>query len=167
MANTYTLIEAKTLTTTTADITFSSIPQIYTDLCLVFSVRGSVADNGASIRFNGSASNLSARNIWSDGNSVTSNISSSSIFLYGGQNSPSWTANTFNNAQAYIPNYTGSNHKSVSVDAANENNGTDAYMSFTAGLWSDTSAITSVTILPGSGSFVQYSSAYLYGIKNS
>jgi len=167
MANTFTLIEAQTLTTTTASITFSSIPATFTDLCLVFSVRGSAADNGATIRFNGSASNLSARNIFGDGASATSNTSSGSIFIYGGQNSTSWTANTFNNAQAYIPNYAGSNYKSVSVDAVNENNGTDAYMSFTAGLWSDASAITSVTILPGSGSFVQYSSAYLYGIKNS
>ena len=166
MANTFTLIEAKTLTTTTASVTFSTIPATFTDLCLVFSVRGDAADNGASIRFNGSASNLTARNIFGDGSNDTSNISSSSIFFYGGQNSSSWTANTFNNAQVYIPNYAGSNYKSVSADTVNENNGTDAYMSFTAGLWSDTSAITSVTILPGSGNFVQYSTFYLYGIKN-
>jgi hypothetical protein len=162
------LIETKTVGSGgAATIEFTglgSYSSTYTDLYLVWAVRGSAADNGASISFNGSTSNRTARNIFGDGAGGTSNTSTS-LFFYGGQNSSSWTANTFNNAQVYIPNYSGSNYKSISADIVNENNGTDAYMSFTAGLWSDTSAITSITITPGSGTFDQHSTASLYGIS--
>ena len=77
------------------------------------------------------------------------------------------TASTFGNVEYYIPNYAGSNNKSVSVDHVTENNATAAIAALTAGLWSDSAAITSVKITPGSGTFAQHSSATLYGIKNS
>jgi hypothetical protein len=79
-------------------------------------------------------------------------------------NTSIWGVGTF-----YIPNYAGSNNKSVSADNAREaNQATDTYLVMDAGLWSNTSAITSIKIAPRVGpNFVQYSTAYLYGIKNS
>ena len=68
----------------------------------------------------------------------------------------------------YIHNYAGSTNKSVSVDAVGEANATYAEMDLLAGLWSNTDAITSVSIKPNIGSnFVIYSTAYLYGVKNA
>jgi len=167
MANTYTLIEAKSLTSTTASITFSSIPQTYTDLLIKYSGRTSRSDGTADsvdVSFNSSTSNFSGRILYGSGSSV--GTSTTSRWL-GSENSGASTASTFANVEAYIPNYTGSTYKSVSVDAVTENNGTEAYSYLGAVLWSNTSAITSITLTPAIGSFVQYSTFYLYGIKNS
>jgi hypothetical protein len=64
----------------------------------------------------------------------------------------------------YIPNYTGSTAKSVSVDGVMENNATYAAAGIIAGLWNDTAAVTSVSISSEVATLVQYSSATLYGI---
>jgi hypothetical protein len=68
----------------------------------------------------------------------------------------------------YLPNYAGSNNKSLSLDSAFENNSSTAYLNMVAGLWSSSAAITSLKVYPASASnFAQYSTAYLYGVKNS
>ena len=166
MANTYQLIEAKTLTTTTASITFSSIPQTYTDLLVLVSARGDAGgQRDCYISFNGSTSNFSNRFIEMSNNIISSGTTARYIGPVSGTTT---TANVFSNAAIYIPNYTGSTYKSFSGDFVAENNaqGTNA-IDLSAQLWSDTAAITSVGFAPSSGSFIQYSTFYLYGIKNS
>jgi hypothetical protein len=80
------------------------------------------------------------------------------------------TSNTFGNSSIYIPNYTGSTAKSVSIDSVGENNGTASEQIISAALWNNTAAITSITLtslddnLNPSGNFAQYSSVSLYGI---
>jgi len=169
MANTYTLIEAQTLSSSAAGITLGSggtIPQTYTDLKIVLSVR---TDRAASvddtiIHFNTSGANFTNRYLLGDG-SGTSGGSNSYYILTNGATS---TASTFSNHEVYIPNYTGSNYKSFSVDSVSENNATAAYALLTAGLWSQTAAITSISLIPTYGpNFVTNSTFYLYGIKNS
>jgi hypothetical protein len=64
-----------------------------------------------------------------------------------------------------FPNYTSSNFKSFSADGANEDNTTSIYMGLTAGLWSQTAAITSLTL--SGANFAQYSTFTLYGISNA
>ena len=77
------------------------------------------------------------------------------------------TANTFANVQIHIPNYASSNYKSYSSDGGEENNATAAVMGIWAGLWSDTSAITEIKLEDyNGGSWVQYSSASLYGVTS-
>ena len=164
---TYTLISSVTVGSGgAATIEFTSIPQTYTDLCVMASMRSLGSQAGIYIRPNGSTSNLSARKLYGDGVSAASNTTGSSIFSFG-INYTGNTANTFSNMSIYIPNYTGSNYKSLSVDAVNETNATEAFSNFVAGLWSDTTAISSMTLLPESNSFAQYSTAYLYGISNA
>lgn len=48
--------------------------------------------------------------------------------------------------------------------SGNDTNG-GGYITFRSGLWSNTAAITAITIKPASGNFAQYSSFALYGIK--
>ena len=148
-----------------ANIEFTSIPATFTDLKVIWSVRAG-ADSAADISFNGSTANRSRKNIYGDGSGVGSQ-NATNFYLLGSVGRSDYTANTFSNVELYIPNYAGSNNKSFSADSLNENNSYEAYMSLTAGLWSNTNAITSITITPNAGSFVQYSTAYLYGIKNS
>ena len=171
MANTYTLIASSTVGSGGAtDIEFTSIPNTYTDLALLVSVRIDNANGGHFIRFNGSSTNYSSRNVNADSGTVGSGTgSSSSFFMWC---TGTWaTANTFSNSSMYIPNYTSSNNKSVSIDSVNENNSSSPYaLGFIAGLWSDSSVISSIKLIPeggGTPKFVEYSTAYLYGIKNS
>jgi len=170
MANTYILIEAKTLTTTTASITFSSIPGTYTDLLLKISSRNNDIYNEIHFRFNGNTgSNYSGRNVKGTGSAVSSasSTSLSSMQDVTVQSKSDQTASTFGNIELYIPNYTSSNYKSMSSDSVQENNATAVETMLGAGLWAQTSAITSIEAFPSVGSFVQHSTFYLYGISNS
>jgi len=170
MANTFEAIATVTVGSGgAANIEFTSIPQTYTDLLVKASVRdartGDIFSN-LLIRFNGSSSNLSARRLFGNGTSAASSAPSSSIVTV--LNGPLSTSNTFSSGEFYIPNYTSANNKSVSTDIVTENNATESYQELNAGLWSDSSAITSITLLSNySVNLVQYSTATLYGIKNS
>lgn len=173
MANTYTLIASSTVGAGgVSTITFSSIPSTYTDLVLKLSTRESgsnaVWDN-IFMTFNSAATNYKTRVLYATGSSPTSTSSSNSdtVLRYTFQDDSTATANVFANAEYYIPNYAGSSNKSISSDSVVENNGATGMTALTAGLWSDTSAITSISFTCGNGNFVQYSTAYLYGIKNS
>lgn len=149
-----------------ATISFTSIPQTYTDLKIVLSGRTTQASLADSVyfSFNSSTANFSSRILYGDGGSASSFTQAR---YAGSQPGSTATASTFANIELYIPNYTSSNNKSYSVDAVTENNGTTAYAYLAAGLWSDTSAITSITLTPNAGSFVQYSTATLYGVTSS
>ena len=165
MATTYTLIASSTVGSGGASsITFSSIPSTYTDLLIKFSQRADSATASVNLQFNGSSSNLTNRRLYADG-STASSFDGTDIPIYG--NRSTWTSSTFSNVEIYIPNYASANYKSVSIDGVTENNATLAEMSLLAGLWSNTAAITSIKLLAASGNFVQYTTAYLYGIKSS
>ena len=148
-----------------SSIEFTSIPQTYTDLLVVCSGRTNGSGNGINISFNGNTSNYSNRALQGNGSAA------SSFGTYnrnaGMVTDSNQTASVFGSTSIYVPNYAGSTFKSYSADGVSENNAATAYMSFIAGLWSDVSAITSLTLSLMVGNFVQYSSATLYGIKNS
>jgi hypothetical protein len=175
MANTYTLIASSTVGSGgAANFNFTSIPNTYTDLLLVMSARTTYADYSEQIlvQFNndGSTSNYVDRILYGFNTTVGSATRTGNS---GPQDfnavSASNTANTFSNNQLYIPNYASSNYKSYGFETVVENNGTNNTLIMDAGIWKNTSAITSIkasTIQSGS-TFVQYSTAYLYGIKNS
>jgi hypothetical protein len=160
MANTMTLIASSTVGSGgAANFTFNSIPSTYTDLCVKISPLGN-ATEGMYIQFNGSTANFTGRYMIGDGTSATSGV----LARYLGSIMNQTT--TPNNTEIYIPNYAGSNNKSFSIDEVQENNASGGYQNLIAGLWSSSSAITSITIEAASN-FRQYTTAYLYGIKNS
>ena len=148
-------------------VEFNNIPQIYTDLCLKFSFRldsNPQSGNWSSINisFNGSTSNFSYRLLYGSGTSAASQTGTTEIAWV---NSSASTTSTFGNAELYIPNYGGSNNKSVSSDFVQDGNSSAALMGILASLWSSTSPITGIKFTPPSGNFAQYSSATLYGIR--
>jgi hypothetical protein len=175
MANTYVAIATVTVGSGgTSYIEFTSIPATYTDLLIKTSLRSNRADgtviDTVGLRFNGNSSaSYDMRRLTGTGAATSSGSGTgdTSLFL---DNPPSnsATASTFGNSEYYIPNYAGSKYKSVQAGAVSENNGTTAYARLTAGLWSNTSAITSIRLTPDTGTlWVQYSTATLYGIKSS
>jgi hypothetical protein len=170
MATTYEIIASVTVGSGgAADIEFTSIPATYTDLVILSSLRtDTTGDNFDGIRmtFNSTSANRSTRRLYGTGSSVNSSANS---YIVGSMASTALnTSNTFGNGLCYIPNYAGSTYKSSSTDAVSENNGTTALADFDAGLWSDTSAITSIQLTSeNAGNFVEHSTAYLYGISNA
>jgi hypothetical protein len=169
MANTYTLIQSVTVGSGgAASIEFGSIPQTYTDLVLLYSGRSTRSATGDDlyIRFNGLSTNLSSRYLYGTG-SVAGSSNDASIAYIGYFTGDTATASVFSNGSIYIPNYTASVAKSISGDSVNENNATAAVQNLHAGLWNATAAITQINIYAANGNWKQYSSASLYGIKNS
>jgi hypothetical protein len=170
MANTFVKISTVTVGSGgTSAIEFTSIPQTYTDLKILYSIR--TTDNSvwysSRITFNGTAFNVnsSQRGLYGTGSAAGSENYANSEFIFVNGNNT--TASVFGNAEINIPNYTSSNNKSISGDMVTENNSTSAITYLVAGLWSNSAAITSITLAPASGTFVQYSTATLYGIKSS
>ena len=171
MPENYVLLERTELNASAASVTFANIPQTgYTDLKIVISARNSrtsfiAEDYGVFFNGDTTVGNYSARQLIADGSAASSRSGYNYGVLVNGNTS---TANTFNNVEVYIPNYTSSTAKSCSVDAVTENNATAAYMGLTARLWTGTSAITSVSIDKGdsgeNNSFLANSTFSLYGI---
>jgi hypothetical protein len=168
MANTFELIASTTVGAGGASaIDFTSIPSTFTDLCVKLSLRDTTGSywNSTVVTFNGSSSGYSQTMVYQANGSASGASAAAISYLYSvGSLS---TSNTFANADMYIPNYTSSNNKSVSIDSVTENNGSQVVLNLTAGLWSNTAAINRVTITKGTNDFAQYSTAYLYGIVKS
>jgi hypothetical protein len=171
MANTYTLISSSTVGSGGASsIDFTSIPSTYTDLLFNLSTRQSPASTQDTTwinSINGVTNAFTDRILRGDGSGASSLVPSETPLYIGQSPCASATANTFANHLIYIPNYLSSNNKSINIDSVQETNASTAYMGFTAGIWANTSAITSISFTPNSGTFVQYSIAYLYGISNA
>jgi hypothetical protein len=175
MANTYDFIASSTIGSGGASsIGFSSISSSYTDLCLKFSLRSSSTSgtyDAVRITVNGNTSNIAIMDVYGTGSSAGSEIpgtTDSNVFTYTSNSSN--TANTFGNLEMYFPNYAGTSYaKPMSADGVSETNASGAIVVLTAGHWNSTSAINSISIAPylGGSTFVQYTTAYLYGIKNS
>jgi len=156
-----------------ASISFSSIPATYTDLKVVTSLRatGSRGEDALLIRFNSDSTggNYTIKWIRGNGSSATSGDGVGFAGGYVGEfNGGTSTTSTFTSQEIYIPNYTGGTQKSFSSYITQEANQTLAYAHLVAGLWSGTAAITDITFIDHNGNnFAQYSTASLYGIKNS
>jgi len=168
MATTYKLISSVTVGSGgAASMGFTSIPATYTDLVVKVSARDNRAleIDGVLISFNGSTSNFTNIYLLGDGSSASSG---SLARLAANAPGATATASTFSNGEIYIPNYASANYKSLSSDSVTENNATGVSTGLFANLWSDTAAITSITLTPNNGTlFDQYSTAYLYGISNA
>lgn len=166
---TYTFISSSTVGSGGAgSVIFNSIPTSYTDLIVQVSARSTEVDNGSSLRmyFNADTTNISAIELRAIGSTVASyTVSQGQVGYVGASQS---TANAFGTAMIYIPNFNSSNVKLSYGDVALASSTTgENYAVFNARSWASTNAITSITLQSGLGSWVQYSTFCLYGIKNS
>jgi hypothetical protein len=141
----------------TSTVTFSSVPNTYTDLVIVIS--GSTGGNDTiGLRFNSdSGTNYSYTQIYGDGTSAGSTKASGETFARIGPfyNSQSITiANVMNYANASI-------YKTILTRANNAGNQLNELVS----LWRNTAAITDVTVNAIFGQFNSGTIVSLYGIK--
>lgn len=161
MANTYTLIEAKTLTSSTATVDFTSIPQTYTDLLVKVSAKSNrTSYSDMLIRFNSDNTTYYNKRWWGDSGSTGHDQSEHTNFA--GTNTGSYQ---FCNAEYYIPDYTSARNKNWTVytvsalDHANQ-----AFTTAGSGSWDGATAITSLQIIDNASTFQADSTFYLYGI---
>lgn len=160
-----------TLSTTTASVTFSNIPAVYSHL----QIRGIARTNAAStadypqIRFNSdSGSNYAHHLLYGDGSAAgvaaTTSTDIISASYITGVNS---TASIFGAFVIDVLDYANtSKYKTMRALGGADQNGS-GQLRYYSGLWMSTSAINSITITAFTGSFVQYSQFALYGIKRA
>ena len=172
MPTTYTLIASNTLSSSAATVTFSAIPNTFTDLVLKWSARSDRTGNDVNairIRFNSTTSLYSSTELWNIGGSAGSSRNSSTSSISGMPTTAAdATSNTFASGEIYLPSYLVSQNKPLSGFNAAENNSSSSYqINAVAGLWRYTNAITDVEFASSGFNFVSGSSFFLYGIKNS
>jgi hypothetical protein len=146
--STYEIIEAKTIGTAVASVTFSSIPATYTDLVLVTNNAGNL-NNDPTLRVNSdTGTNYSTTHLTSNGASLYG-------YRYGGQTS--FGLNYFGGDQTvlgtnariiYIHDYVNTSKYKGLTCTAGHNDTTDG-LTISVGQWRSNSAVTSVTFLAG------------------
>lgn len=165
---TYSLIQTVTLNSTSS-ITFTAIPQIFTDLKLIVNARSTTADDNLNLKFNGGNNNV---NVWcSLGAADASNLfiqqsaSGTGPFLYGGVSFLSQTG-FWGCADIYIPDYRASGAKAINAYGGNKSTSSGSQsMSYAGGNITSIGAITEISIQNSGGALLaQYSTASLYGI---
>jgi hypothetical protein len=159
-----------------ASVTFSNIPQGYTDLVIKASYRSnrSAGDYGnVGVRFNSdTTSPYFSRYLYSYSTGVYSTTDAVGVNTYtrvAGASQATQTANYFTNNEIVISNYSGNTQKTVWSEFVSDSNTTMNYMGLIAGRWDNPSPVTSITVLFDDSPyvFVQYSSFTLYGVKNA
>lgn len=169
MPDTFTLIAAATVGSGgAATIDFTSIPNTYTDLCLKWSGRSASGSNDVDnlyVTLNNTTTGYTQKLLYGYSTNLAGTETGSSYnfqYVNGGGS----TANTFCNAEMYIPNYAGSANKFYSADMNTINNvvGSVGYALINATRWANTAAINRITLQIAGYNHAQHSTFYLYGI---
>lgn len=165
MPATYEPIATTTVSSTpTTTVTFTSIPATFTDIILVgVYKRTSGGATTPRITFNSSSSGYSETLLYGDGTSAVSSRTTSATYLTGGTAADGiWSYMSMS-----IFSYAGSTYKTSLYEASTDANGSGR-ASRMVGLWQNTSAITSVSILSSSGTGWDIGTTWtLYGIKSA
>jgi hypothetical protein len=172
MAFTYSKLAESTVGSGGASsVTFSNIPQNYTDLVLHMSTRGNRAANtvdALSFKFNSdtTAANYAMRSLYGTGSAAASFSDTTYLNDLAYISGNGATASTFGSTVLYAPNYASSTVKSFSIDSVGETNAAAVRMNMAAYRWSGTTAISTINIFNEIGTaFLEFSSFYLYGIR--
>lgn len=154
-------IATTTLSSAANNITFSSIPGTYTDLRVVLVAKGTVSGNDIELTFNSSATGYSRTRLIGNGTTASSSRQTSTTRIIVNNNGISSTQ--FNLIEIDIFSYAGSTNKTVLASSSEDENGSGV-TGRVVGLWSNTSAITSLKLAVGADNFAIGTTATLYGI---
>lgn len=163
LPSTYIPIATNTLNATAASVTFSSIPNTYTDLVLIINAGASVNNTDIDINVNGdTAANYSRTILYGTGSAAGSTRESSAtkfrLTYYGNATTDfSWVG------IVNFMNY--SNTTTYKTFLSKARNAVTYGVNDQAGIWRNTAAISSMVITNASGTFNIGSTFTLYGIK--
>jgi hypothetical protein len=169
MPKTYEPITTQTVGTAVATISFTSIPQNYTDLVIVSTVRISgTGGEGATVQFNGdTATNYSWSRLFANTVITSDRASNTSTPLFGYYPGNDSTSGLFGNSIAQINNYSNTTTNKIMLQRWNNNQtGGVPHVGLNAVLYRSTSAITSMLITAqASKTFIAGCTFTLYGIR--
>ena len=162
MTTTYEPIATTTLGSAQSSVTFSSISGSFTDLVLIFDGTLNTGSANLNLRLNADTGT----------NYSFTNLTGSGAGTYSARNSNQTAIETTNyaylevagrnNAIINLQNYSNTTtNKTVIARTNNAANGVTAAV----GLWRNTSAVNSITVLTSGNSFASGSTFTLYGIK--
>lgn len=154
---TYDPIASITLSAATSSVTFSAIPQTYTDLVLVM-FSDQTASSTSIIQFNGdTGTNYSVTALAGDGSTTSSSRST-------GSSSVSITTSGTND-QISIINIMNYSNTTTNKSFLFRRNDAASHVSLSVGLYRSTSAITSIKLTSSTSTFTSNSTFNLFGIK--
>lgn len=167
MPKTYEPIQTQVLASPTGTVTFSSIPQTYTDLILVNMYATTVLNEDAIMRFNSdTGNNYSFTTLRGNGSSAVSSRTTNNSFIYLDVDSSGTTLNTGIQTTTHLQNYSNATTYKTTLGRSGTLGGSYTGTTLLAGLWRNTTAITTISVIAsGSTTFVTGSSFTLYGIK--
>jgi hypothetical protein len=163
-AGAYDSISSVTLSASASSVVFSGIPATYTHLQLRCTILASAANSDIQVVFNAdTASNYSQHYLYGNGASALAGGGANQPFFYLGFNAGDTTYPVASVAD--VLDYANTNkYKTARTLGGFDRNGSGSSV-FTSGSWRNTNAITTLTIFPNTGTFQQYSSFALYGVK--
>jgi hypothetical protein len=179
MATTYVKIATATAAAGgSAFLELTSIPSTYTDLMVKLSCRstgtGDLTTYVDMVINSDTGAYYDHRNVSGMLNGTVTNqtFSNQNAFYVYQIDTDSATTSTYSNTEIYLPNYTSTTSKSISVDGAAESNtsaSANRGLSLVAGLYHPASnvAINALKFTASGGNFKQYSTIILYGISKS
>ena len=149
----------------TANAEFTNIPAYYEHLQVRALTKCSNADLTVRAQFNSdTGTNYATHYIEANGSTVAAGAVTSTTYVMVGV-AASGTAGQVGGFVLDVLDYSNtSKYKTTRTLSGCDNNGS-GYVWPASGLWMSTNAITSIKIFPASGTFQQYASFALYGIK--
>ena len=167
-ANTYVALATQTLGSPAASVTFSSIPQGYTDLVIVGNFLPSVSTNQPYIQFNADTgtgtTNYSTTSLRGDGSSAASGRHTNNFGWYP---VPGPGIGTNGNPEPWLINVMNYSNTTTYKTGLSRFNNSQSIVSANAHLWRSTAAISTVTITMETGNFNTGSTFTIYGIANA
>lgn len=172
MTSAITKLATVTADGTSSSIDFTGFSSAYDDLIIKVNVRSSrnsgPIQDGLNIKFNSlGGTNYAYQYMFCDAGAAQGDAANNTNLIFAGYiPSANASANIFSSAEIYISDYKDTTHnKAVKANVVGENDGSQAYMTFCAGSFLNTSAITTISLLTGSGqNWISGSTAILYGV---
>ena len=175
--STYTPISSQVLTSDLSSVTFSSIPQTYTDLVLVCSAQcgsGATSTNGdyrLFLNYNGDAgANYSHTRVYNSNGAMAYQQQTGRSEVDYASHMPAYGSGEFSTITFNIFNYANSStYKTTLQKGAVFTNATYTEIGLDVNLWRSTSNITTIAITPGGNAttFATKSTFSLYGIASA
>lgn len=163
MATALTPLANLTLGSSQANVTFSSISGSYRDLLLVVNAKSSASGWESRIKINNdTGSNYQVVGMYNSGSSTSSYAPSVQTVMKFGFFGILSSSSAVQWVTHFLDYSATDKHKAVLSEIGNAS---DSLIDITANRWSSTSAITSMVVFPGSGTWSAGATFALYGVS--